>query len=83
MRHRPSVVFVAVLVVACTKADSMETLRTDGFSCRLAGQRGGFGIKPGEHCFVCPDQEAMLKCSKNPVSAGCKEDQNACPKVEK
>lgn len=83
MRHLASLAFVTILLVACNKADSLEKLRADGFSCRLAGQGGGFAIKPGEHCFVCPDQDAMLKCSKNPLGAGCKEDPNACPKSQK
>lgn len=58
---------------ACDKAN-IEKLRTDGFSCQTVNQKGGLYVpKPGEHCFKCPDSDAVAKCSTDPLNSGCHE----------
>ena len=78
---------VALLVVSsggCSKGDSLEKIRADGFGCSKAGASGAVMIsKPGEHCFVCPDDASMAKCSTNPLTSGCKEDPSACKQPAK
>jgi len=68
-------VLVATLaVVACQdKGPSLQQLRKDGYGCTKAGNKGGFVVQPGEHCFVCPDDISLGKCTTNPIAAGCHE----------
>lgn len=70
-------------VFACNKSDNLEQIRKDGFGCSKAGAGAGFVTKAGEHCFVCPDDTSMAKCSTNPLTSGCKEDPNGCGKAAK
>ncbi len=68
---------VAVLVASstgCDKGGDLEKLRKDGYGCTKAGAGAMFAPKPGEHCFVCPDDASMAKCQTNPVTSGCKEE---------
>jgi hypothetical protein len=78
---------VALVVFAslagCNKGDSFDKIRSDGFGCTKVGAGAMFVPKPGEHCFVCPDDTSMSKCAQNPLTSGCKEDPNGCGKAAK
>ena len=76
-------VAVAVLGTGCNKGKTLEQLRADGISCTKAGAGAGFVSKGTEHCFVCPDDASMAKCSSNPLESGCKEDPTGCGKGAK
>jgi hypothetical protein len=79
--------FVGLVVVSlaagCDKGSDLAKLQTDGYGCTKAGAGATFIPKPGEHCFVCPDDATIAKCAKNPVTSGCKEDPTACGKSPK
>jgi hypothetical protein len=68
------------LSAGCDKGNDLAKLRTDGYGCTKAGAGATFIPRPGEHCFVCADDAALSKCTKNPVTSGCKEDPAACGK---
>jgi hypothetical protein len=64
---------VTLFVLACNKGPSLEQLRMDGYQCLKKGGGAGGVPKGKEHCFMCTDQDSMMKCTTNPLTSGCKE----------
>jgi hypothetical protein len=64
---------LGALVAACDKGADLNQIRADGFQCLMKGGGVGGAPKDKQHCFVCTDQDSMLKCGKNPLTSGCKE----------
>jgi hypothetical protein len=75
MRKVISFLAVAAAVVSVSACkDKLQQLKEDGISCArdkamLIPQKG----QPKLHCFVCNDNDSMMKCSSNPVTSGCTE----------
>ncbi len=65
---------LALLLLSGCQKGNLEKLRADGFSCQTENQRGGLFVpKAGEHCFKCPDSDAVSKCETDPLHSGCRE----------
>jgi hypothetical protein len=61
--------------IGCTK--TVDDLRVDGFQCRQGLGGPGSVPKGKEHCFICDDNDSMIKCTKNPLTSGCREVKQA------
>jgi hypothetical protein len=61
-----------VLVVAC-KGTSAEQLRADGWHCQTKGNVRSVSMKEKEHCFVCENDDQVVRCLKDPATSTCKE----------
>ncbi len=70
-----SVIFVAASVVSLAACkDKLQQLKEEGISCArdkamLIPQTN----QPKLHCFVCSDNDSMMKCTTNPLTSGCTE----------
>lgn len=75
-------IILLVAIAGCTsKGSSLAQLQKDGYGCTKAGAAAAFVPKAGEHCFMCPDDASLSKCSQNPLESGCKEvDAASCGK---
>ena len=75
MRKVISFFAIATAVVSASACkDKLQQLKEDGISCardkaRLIPQKD----QPKLHCFVCNDNDSMMKCSNNPLTSGCTE----------
>ena len=78
MRKVFSVLFVAAIVVSAFSLgackDKLQQMKEDGIACArdkamLIPQKD----KPNQHCFLCNDNDSMMKCSTNPLTSGCTE----------
>lgn len=65
--------FVLGALASCDKGTNLEQLRTDGYQCLRKGGGVGGAPKGKEHCFVCSDDESMMKCGRDPLASRCKE----------
>ena len=68
--------FVAVLAVVVSASackDNLKQLQEDGISCSRDKSFMTGKDTPKQHCFVCPDDASMMKCTTNPLTSGCTE----------
>ena len=75
MRKVFSALFIAAIVVSASACkDKLQQLKEEGISCArdkamLIPQKD----QPKLHCFVCNDNDSMMKCTTNPLTSGCTE----------
>jgi hypothetical protein len=73
------VAVTAILVSASACKDKLQQMKEDGIACsRDKGTFGKSKDSPNQHCFVCNDNDSMMKCTTNPITSGCTE--TPCPK---
>lgn len=58
-----------------TDPKKLEKLMRDSYGCFKVGS-APHKDRPRAHCFVCPNDEALAKCSADPLAAGCNETAN-------
>ena len=82
MRKVFSVLFVAAIVLSASACeDKLQRMKKDGIACArdkamLIPQKD----KPNQHCFLCNDNDSMMKCTTNPTTSGCTETPCAAAK---
>jgi hypothetical protein len=69
-----SLVLVAVVVSASACKDKLAQMKQDGIAC--ARDKSTLLLQkdtPNQHCFVCNDNDSMMKCANDPLTSGCTE----------
>jgi hypothetical protein len=80
MRKLISFLFVVAIVASGSACkDKLQQMKEDGIACSRDKTSFMSGKdKPNQHCFVCTDNDSMMKCTTNPLTSGCTE--TPCPK---
>jgi hypothetical protein len=65
---------VAIVVSASACKDKLQQMKEDGIACaRDKSTLIAQPTSPKQHCFVCNDNDSMMKCTTNPLTSGCTE----------
>jgi len=74
MRKVFSFLAVAAIVVSASACkDKLQQIKEDGFACSRDKSFMTGKDTPKQHCFVCSDNDSMMKCGTNPITSGCTE----------
>jgi len=74
MRKVISFLLVAAAVVSISACkDKLQQLKEDGIACSRDKSFMTGKDSPKQHCFTCPDDASMMKCTTNPLTSGCSE----------